>query len=262
MAFKAKSLCMALATLLAFGAQGVNAAEKSDLQTIVDKGVVRLGAVNAPPYYDYDLATNKWSGLIPEITEAMFKTIGVKVEYVQTEWGTAVAGLQSGRFDIMGAYNATPVRALAIDFTKPVGYVPTALVTMKDDTAPYQSWEALNNPAIRIAAVDGAGTTRTAQKIAPKATWVLVPSNDAMLLEVESNRVDVALTSQPTVQDFIKARKKGTMVIPQPVIGNPANFGLPKNGSKELRDWMNIAIDAGKLDRSITDIWEKYLPSK
>lgn len=236
------------------------AQEKSDLQRIVDAGVVRIGAVNAPPYYKQDLATNEWTGLIPEMTEAIFGTIGVKVEYVPTEWGTAVAGLQAGQFDIMGAYNATPQRALVIDFTNTVSYTPTAVVTLAADSTPFDTWTKLNDPAVRIAAVEGAGTTRTATTIAPDATWVLVSSNDAMLLELESGRADVALTTQPTIQDYIASRGKGMMVIPQPLLGNPANWGLPKSPSKELRDWMNVAIEAGKLDRSLTAIWNKYLP--
>ncbi len=235
-------------------------AEDSDLKRIVDAGAVRLGAVDAPPYYIHDLATGKWSGQIPELTEAIFGTVGIKVEYVQTEWGTAVAGLQAGRFDIMGGYNATPARALAIDFTVPVGITPTGIVTFAEDPTAYDTWEKLNKPEVRIGAVEGAGSTRTAQATAPNATWVLVPTTDGTFLELESRRVDVVLTTTPTLSDYVAARQKGTIVVPQPVLGNPSNYGLPKSASKELRDWMDVAITAGKLDQSLTRIWEKYVP--
>lgn len=235
-------------------------AQDSDLKRIVDAGVVRIGAVDAPPYYIHDLATGEWSGQIPELTEAIFGSIGVKVEYVQTEWGTAVAGLQAGHFDIMGAYNATPARALAIDFTIPVGITPTGVVTLAEDASAYDSWEKLNQPGVRIAAVEGAGSTRTAQATAPGATWVLVPNTDATFLELESRRADVVLTTTPTLIDYVEARGRGTIAVPEPVLGNPSNYGLPKNATKELRDWMNVAIAAGVLDQSLTRIWNKYIP--
>lgn len=260
-----KNSVLAVITSLAIAcvsATSAAAQNQNDLERIVEQKIVRVGAVNQPPYYSQDLATGKWSGLIPEIVEHIFDQVGVQVEYVETDWGSGVAGLQSGRFDLIGAYNATPARALAIDFTKSVGQVPTAIVTHAEDTSPYETWEKLNDPAVRIAAIDGAGTTRAAMAVAPNATWVLVSSNDAMLSELESQRVDVALTSQPAIMDFIKARGGGTMVIPQPLVGNPANFGVRKTVDKELVYWMDIAIDAGGYDNSIATIWNKYLPKE
>lgn len=78
-----------------------------DMARILQQKVVRIGAVEAFPSYRQDLATSKWEGIFPETVEALFGSIGVKVEYIPTEWGTAAAGLQSGRFDLIGGYSAT-----------------------------------------------------------------------------------------------------------------------------------------------------------
>ena len=76
----------------------------TQLDRIVKAKTVRIGAVEAAPWYARDLKTNKWAGVVPDQAELVFGSIGVKVEYVPTEWGTAVAGLQGGRFDLMGAF--------------------------------------------------------------------------------------------------------------------------------------------------------------
>lgn len=55
--------------------------------------VVRVGTIEAPPWYQQDLATGKWTGIVPEVAELICGNVGIKVEYVPTEWGTAVAGL-------------------------------------------------------------------------------------------------------------------------------------------------------------------------
>src|SRR5690606_21064815 len=104
----------------AFVAQPVLAQSTSDMEKILSSKVVRVGAIEAFPYYKHDLANGKWVGIIPDMLELMFGSIGVKVEYVPTDWGTASAGLQSNRFDLVGGYNATPQRALALDFSMPI----------------------------------------------------------------------------------------------------------------------------------------------
>ncbi|MCS5969565.1 transporter substrate-binding domain-containing protein [Klebsiella variicola subsp. variicola] len=95
-----------------------------EINTILPDHVIRVGAVNAPPWYQKDLLTNQWTGLVPDVVQAIFKNTDIKIEYVDTQWGTAVAGLQSNRFDILGGFNNTPERAKAVDFTPPYGLAP------------------------------------------------------------------------------------------------------------------------------------------
>lgn len=234
------------------------AAQSNDLQTIVDQKVVRVGAIEAPPWYHQDLATGKWTGIVPEVAELVFGNVGIKVEYVPTEWGSAVAGLQSRKFDIVGAYTATPARALAIDFSVPVGTIPTGFVSLKK--LPVKTWADLNKPAMRIAAIDGAATTRSVQAMMPNAKWALVKTNDAMLLELESGRADIAISNQPTLLQYVESRKRGTITLPTPLRGTTAPFGMRKTTGHELRDWLDVSLEYAKSEESIQKIWDKYLP--
>jgi polar amino acid transport system substrate-binding protein len=256
-------MAMAMAAAVALlGASHALAQEKSDLQVIRDKGVVRVGAVHAPPYYVKDPASGKWSGLVPDIAELLFGKINIKVEYVETQWGTAVAGLQSDKFDLIGAYNATPERALAIDFTRPIGYLLVGVVTLKSDADKWKSWQGVDLGTTRIAAVDGAGTTKAAESVLKNVKWVRTASNDAMLLELESGRADIILSNHPTLLKYIEARRKGRMIIPEPQLRQPTSFGLRKYPSKDLRDWLNVALAFYEADGSLEGIWQKHLPTK
>lgn len=252
-------LCTALLACTATAAQ---AQQTSDLQKIVDARVVRVGAVEAPPWYDKDPVTGKWTGLVPDVMAAIFGKIGVKVDYVETQWGTAVAGLQSNRFDLMGAYNATPERALSIDFTRPMGSLKLAILTLKDSPRKYATWAAIDKPSIRLAAVDGAGATRTLQPLLTKTTWVLTQSSDAMFLELESGRADALLTSDVQIAKYIKAHGRGHMIIPTPVHAQPTNIGLRWSANPQLREWLNISLDFLQTDGTLDRIWAKYVPSK
>lgn len=236
----------------------VSAQDKNDLERITSTKVVRVGAIEAFPYYRKDLASGEWEGIIPDLTRLMFGSIGVKVEFVPTEWGTAAAGLQSDKFDLVGGFNATPQRALAVGFSGIVADSKISIVGLTDKVKGLTTWDAVNTPTVKIAAVDGASTTRAAQAFLPKATWTLVKSTDAMVLEMESGRVDVILSNEPTLALFLKAKKKGELIIPTPVRAQPINFGMRKN-SKELQEWVNIALEYYKISGDVTAIWNKYL---
>lgn len=238
------------------------AQEKTDLQKIVDAKLVRVGAVQAPPWYEKDLATGAWVGLVPEVMEAMFGKIGVKVEYVETQWGTAVAGLQSNRFDLLGAYNATPERALSIDFTRPMGSLKLSILTLKDTADKYATWDKINDPAVKLATVDGSGATRTLQPLLTKTSWIVGQLSDAMFLELESGRADALVTSDVQISQYLKTRGRGVMIVPTPVRLQPTNIGLRKSADPQLREWLNISLDFMATDGTLERIWAKYVPAK
>lgn len=261
MAFSSGKIIAGIAICIGAFTASALAQNGSDLDRIVKDKVVKLGAVEAAPWYTQDLATGKWSGVFPEIAERIFGSIGVKVEYVPTQWGTAVAALQAGQIDMMG-FSPTPARALAVDFATPIGYAPAGVASKDGFASTVKTWEDLNKPEITIVAVESAATTRSAQAAAPKANWVLVPNADAMLLELDSGRATVALTGIPDIQKYIESRgNKGSYAVPEPVIslGNAYAF---RRSSKDLRDWVNVAIDWYIHEKSIPAIWAKYLPTK
>jgi polar amino acid transport system substrate-binding protein len=238
------------------------AQEKSDLQKIVDAKLVRIGAVQAPPWYEKDLATGAWGGLVPEVMETVFGKIGVKVEYVETQWGTAVAGLQSNRFDLLGAYNATPERALSIDFTRPMGSLKLSILTLKDTADKYATWDKVNDPAVKLATVDGSGATRTLQPLLAKTSWIVGQSSDTMFLELESGRADALVTSDVQISQYLKTRGRGVMIVPTPVRLQPTNIGLRKSADPQLREWLNVSLDFMATDGTLERIWAKYVPAK
>ncbi|MGB6106028.1 MAG: transporter substrate-binding domain-containing protein [Pusillimonas sp.] len=243
----------------AFVAQPVLAQDASGMEKILSSKVVRVGAIEAFPYYKHDLTVGKWVGIIPDMLELMFGSIGVKVEYVPTDWGTASAGLQSNRFDLVGGYNATPQRALALDFSMPISQSRIGILTLKEPPAAYKDWSALNNPDFKVAAVDGASTTRAAQKVIPNASWTLVKASNAMVMELESGRVDAMISNHPTLLLYKQSKGSGHMVIPEPVVASPVNIAMRKN-SPELREWLNVAVQYYEADGSLKAIWDKYLP--
>lgn len=260
--FKRWSSILMLLGSMALGTTATATAAEPALPQILGGETVRIGAVPAPPWYQKDLITNQWAGLVPDIAQALFADTGVRIEYVDTQWGTAVAGLQSDRFDLLGGFNKTPERARAADFTRPIGSHRIGILTIEGDPARYRTWKDIDSSDIRLAAIDGSAAATLLQPELPRTQWVIVPGSDAMQLEVESGRADALLSNDIQMSQYILKRGRGHMVFPEPIQSQPTNIGLRKDRD-DLRQWLDQRLEALDRDGTLDRIWSKYvLPAK
>ena len=255
-------LSLGAVAIAAPGLARADAPAPTELEQIVKAKKVRVGAVEAAPWYMRDLATDKWTGVVPEQAELLFGSIGVGVEYIPTEWGTAVAGLQANKFDLMGAFVANPQRALAVDFTASTYDGRNGLVVLNGGVADGVAWSALNKPETKVAGVDGAGSTVAIQRLIPKATWTMVHSNDAMMLELDSGRADMIASNEPTLRTYVDNRKRGTMVMPEPLIRTGANFAMRKSADTQFLRWMDTALEYFRASGVLQTIGDRYILGK
>lgn len=250
--------------LLAGAAFTANVALATDdaaaIRGILGGDIVRVGAVSAPPWYDRDLRSNAWVGLVPDIVEAIFTPYGIGIEYVDTQWGTAAAGLQADRFDLLGGFNETPERARAVDFTRPIGAHKMGVLTLEEDLSRYQTWEQVNDPSIRLAAIDGSAVATLLQPVLTRAQWVIVPNSEAMQLEVESGRVNALLSNDVQMGLYVSTRGRGHYVFPTPIQAQDTNIGLRKD-RETFRDWLNARLDALEQDGTLERLWGSHIPA-
>lgn len=101
------TLCLAM-TVCLFGCGAQKPAEVEKLTM----------ATNAtfPPYEFYE--GEKIVGIDAEIADAIAKKIGMELEIVDTEFGSIITGVQSGKYDIgMAGMTVTEERKLSVNFT-------------------------------------------------------------------------------------------------------------------------------------------------
>src|ERR1700754_489010 len=103
----AKALTFGGAALLAAGtAQSVSPANaqagaKSRLARILERGTVRAGTTgDFNPMSFRDPGSNEYKGFDITAMEQLAKDLGIKVEWVATDWAQLVAGIAADRFDI------------------------------------------------------------------------------------------------------------------------------------------------------------------
>ena len=95
----------------------------SRLDIILKEGVLKVGSTgDYNPMSFRDPNTKELSGHQIDAARELAKDMGVKVEFVATDWKTLVQGIQAGQYDIaMTGASMSVARAKTAGFTMPWG---------------------------------------------------------------------------------------------------------------------------------------------
>ena len=202
------------------------------LEEIKERGSLRVGVTQAPPWYSKDPATGEWtSGVGVSAGKAMAEALNVRFEPVEVTWGTAVAALQSNKIDIMFVMDATDERKEAADFPDaPLLYYSLAVLA-KDDLE-VSKWEDLNEPNIKIAVPQATSMDKFLTENVGNADIKRFPGNTEAIAAFQSGRVDAVCLFHPPL---IAARQKlgaGKIVVPSPVKSNPTSAAVRKGDAE------------------------------
>jgi polar amino acid transport system substrate-binding protein len=256
---KAAVLFIALSSLLLVTTV-VKSDETSTWDLIKDRGSLRIGVTQAPPWFFKDPAGNEWTGLGSSIGKAMAKELGVEFEPVEVTWGSAVAALQANKIDIMFVLDATPKRALAIDFpTQPLLYY--ALAVLADDDLSITTWSDMNKESMKIAVTQGTTMDRYVSSHLDKATILRFPSNGESVAAFQSRRVNAVSLFHPPLIAMRKKIGRGQIILPSPVRQSASSAGVRREDDKRFRDWVNTSISYYYATGQ-TQVWyEEFLTS-
>lgn len=223
---------------------------------IEQRGVLRVGTLSDyPPIAAVDPKTGKQVGFENDLARDMAAAMNVKVQFVDVPFGSLIAGLQAGKFDIIAAQMAIKAsRALAIDFTKPWEAVGDSVVVLKSNGVTTSNAIAqLNKPNRSISVILGGVEEQTRARFFPNAKVVPVTGESDEFLDLLSRRVDAVITDNVSAAIFTKQHPEVTVLFDgasAPFLANfPSATGVPK-GNLELihwiDDWMAKEIDSGR----------------
>lgn len=227
-------------------------AAASTWDSIMQGRKLRVGAALSEPWYYKDTANSDapgavrvgdvtWRGIGPRIGELIARAMNVQLEMVEVTWGTAVAALQAGQIDTMFILDPTPERALAVDFVpSPILWYPIAGLARESVTA--TTWADLNNPSARVGVALGSSTDQTLTRLAPRATIQRYPTTGELMASWQSNRIDIAVTTGPTVDLTIARMRRGKSLVPRPIVAVPAGAGVRKETDTRWANYLNTCV--------------------
>lgn len=209
------------------------------------------------------LKDGKPAGLAADLAEAMAKSLGVTVTYVQTDFPGLIAGLQANKCDIaVSGVTARAKRAESASFAKTYLLLVLGLAVRKDETR--ATLADFDKPDAKICVVEGTSFEAAMKASFPKAQTVALQDVNSCFLQLASGKVDGYIVDNSTGATY------GSKHPDQIKMDFTANGGLQsvpsaiavRYGDHELQDWVNVFlsefIDAG----SYTELYVKNYDSQ
>lgn len=229
--------------------------DKDLLETIQERGTIIVATEGTWSPWTYYNEENKLVGFDVEVMEAIAKKLDVECEFVVAEWDSLLAGVDSGRFDLVA--NGVEIdedRKAKYDFSAPYGYIRTALIVTKD-----------NDTIKTFKDLDGKTTTNSLGSTYAKLAESYGATNTAVddLLKtfelVLQGRADATLNAELSFYDYLKAHPEANLEVVD-LTEEASHVALPlrKENTASLIEAINKAIDELSKEGTLTEISNKY----
>ena len=187
----------AAAALGAILAMGSAMAQDSTLQKILSSGTLRVGTTgDYNPMTIFDPATKSYKGYEIEAAQKLAADLGVKLEFVRTDWKTLIQGLTSDKYDILMSGTSLSVgRLKVVSFSQPYNTYFMVGLALKDKADKFKSWDDVNKKDVKVAVTLGTNFEGIAKEVLPQASLVRIEAPAREYQEVLAGRSDIGLTS-------------------------------------------------------------------
>jgi polar amino acid transport system substrate-binding protein len=181
------------------------------------------------------------------------------INIINSEWATAVAGIESKKWDIVPALCITDKRKEVVDFSESYITIGATLTTLAANTKKLESLEAFNNPEVVFAVPGGSWSENVAKEVAPKATLKAFGQSTSadLIQEVVAGRADAVVLDTP-IQTTVAMATFGDKIKVFPGHNKPLDVRACKVGyayfkgdakmKGHIDDFMKKLRDSGELD--------------
>lgn len=228
------------------------------LSTIKERGYITVAMEGTWAPWTYHDEDDNLVGFDVEVAKAVADELGVDVQYQEGEWDGLLAGVQSGRYDIMvNGVGYTEERAQAYTFSDPYCYNKTALI-VKGDNEDIKSLEDLNGKTTCNSA------NSTYQLIAEEygANVLDVETLDGTLEMVlaGTDRADATLNAEASFLDYMNAHPDANLkIVDYYPESEKVCIIMPKGDSSDsLKEAINSAIEKLRADGTLSELSNKY----
>jgi cyclohexadienyl dehydratase len=178
---------------------------RSRLHQALERGSLRVGTTgDFNPMSFRDTASNAYQGFDIDAMTLLATEMGLRVEWVATEWAQLVAGIAANRFDIFSGASVNVARARTAAFSIPYFEAGTVPLAMRAQAARFASWDAINADGVRVAVSMGTVFDEQARQHFPRAQIRAVQSPATGFQEVLAGRADVTITSNVEASTLVR----------------------------------------------------------
>lgn len=226
------------------------------LAQIKEKGTITIAMEGTWAPWTYHDENDELTGYDVEVGRRIAEGLGVEPEFIEGEWDGLLAGLDSGRYDMMiNGVDITEERQAAYDFSEPYAYNRMAVI-VRGDYDEIQTMEDLKGK--HTANTISSTYAETAEQYGAEVTGVDDLNQTFELLL--SGRIDATLNSEVTYYDYMKAHPDADIKIAV-LADNASEVGIPFRKGEEtasLREAVNGILDEMRESGELSELSVKY----
>ncbi len=228
-------------------------AAQSVLDEIKQRGELRVAGVLYRPLISRR-PNGDYIGMDVEVMKRMAADLGVKLNIVNSEWATAVAGIESKKWDIVPALCITDKRKEVVDFSESYITIGATLTTAANNTKGLTSLEAFNRPEVVFAVPGGSWSESVAKEVAPKATHKAFGQSTSadLIQEVIAGRADAVVLDTP-IQTTVALAAFGDKIKIFPGHNQPLDVRACKVGYAYMKGDKKMADYIGGFTKKLRD---------
>ena len=249
-------LALTLCLCLLSGCSKPAAEGKDLLARIREKGSITIAMEGNWAPWTYEDENGTLMGFEVEVSSAVAEKLGVKADYVIGVWDGLLAGVQSGRYDLMAnGVGYSEDRAQSYTFSDFYAFNRTALVVRSDNTE-ITSLKDLKGRTT----CNSANSTYQLLAESYGATVKDIETLDGTIEELLAGRVDATLNAEVSINDFMKAQPDAAIKIVDfdPEVEKVGMIMPRGEDSASLQKAVNDALAELRADGTLRAISVKY----
>lgn len=232
------------------------------LDEIMKRGTLLVGMEAG--YMPFEMRSKKGDiiGFDVDMTTAMAKAMGVKVEYINTNWDGIIPALTTKKYDIIASgMTITQERNLKINFATPYITVGQTVLLSKKLAGKIKSYSQLNNPKYTISSKLGTTGEQAVKRMIPRAKYLSYETEQEGTMEVINGKVDAFVYDLPFNAIMANDKGKGKIVhLDKPFTFEPLGWAIRK-GDPDFLNWLNNFMFQIKNDGTYDRIYAKWFKS-
>jgi len=214
-------------------AEGSVRPAQSILTKVLKTKVIKIGiGPDSVPWSVMD-ASGTHKGFDADIANALAKSLGAKVQFVNTDALARIPALQTNKVDVViASLAATPARAQLIEMSIPYAAAGTRLLVASDSSI--KNYKDLNGKS--VSAPRGSIAAGLLATNFPKVTAVLFASTADSLQALKSGKVDAYMDGSTTLKAFAENDPTKVKVLDAPDLQSTmVSMGVKQND----QIWLN-----------------------
>jgi cystine transport system substrate-binding protein len=232
--------------------------EESKQQTLLDtvrqRGMIKVGTEGTYPPFTFKNEKGELDGFDVDIINEVAKRLGIKAEFVSTEWKAMFAGLDSERFDVIAnQVMINSERQKKYDFSLPYT-VSGGQVIVNRDTVDINGLEDLKGRKVGV--TQGSNWEAIAKKAGANIQYYT--GANEVFADLAAKRIEAALNDRLFIAEYLlKNPNQQLKVVGQSIDSGQSAFAFRK-GSPELIEAVNKVLKEIQADGTYLKISQKW----